>query len=153
MTQNVSPIPPGYHSVTPHLVVDHAQNAVAFYEKAFGARTLFTMPGPDGGVVHAQLQIGDSIVMLCQECEERGLRSPKTVGAVSSRLFLYVPDVDASFRQAVAAGAATKIPVEDMFWGDRFGVVTDPFGHDWELATHVRDVTPQEMQAALACEK
>ena len=152
MGKSVKAIPDGYHALTPHLVVSDAKKAVAFYQKAFGARELFSFPTPDGGIAHAQLQIGDSVLMLCQECEERGMRSPKKVGGVSSSLFLYVADVDASFEKAVAAGAKSKQPVADMFWGDRYGSVTDPFGHDWEIATHVKDVSPEELQAAMAQE-
>lgn len=132
------PIPDGYHSLTPHLVLSDAAKALEFYTKAFGAEERFRMPGPDGkSIGHAEIQIGDSIVMICQANAE--------MPASHSNLYLYVKDVDKVVAQAVKAGAKSEMPVTDMFWGDRFGVVADPFGQKWEVATHTRDLTPQQI--------
>lgn len=140
------PIPEGYHTITPYLIVKGADEAIEFYKKAFGAEELFRMPGPDGrGVMHAELRIGDSIIMLADESPDRGYLGPLTRGGATSSLLLYVEDADASFARAIAAGATEKMPVSDMFWGDRYGQVRDPFGHDWSIATHTEDVAPEEM--------
>jgi PhnB protein len=141
----VKPIPRGYHIVTPSLVVRGADRAIAFYKNAFGAREKLRMPGPDGKVMHAELQIGDSIVMVADESPEMGSRSPQTVGGASSSLLIYTKDVDALFQRALAAGATVQMPVADMFWGDRYGKVVDPFGHEWQLATRRENLTPKEM--------
>jgi PhnB protein len=141
----VQPIPKGYHVVTPSFVVRGAAEAIEFYKKAFGAKELARMPGPDGKVMHAEIKIGDSIVMLSDEFPQMGSSSPQTVGGTSSSLLIYTRDVDALFNQAVAAGAKVAMPLSDMFWGDRYGKVVDPFGHQWQLATHKEDVTPKEM--------
>jgi PhnB protein len=141
------PIPAGYHTVTPYLTVKGGGQAIDFYTRAFGAQELERMPGPDGKtVMHATLKIGDSMVMLSDESPQASTRSPQTLGGSTVHLFLYVPDVDAAFKRAVDAGAKTTMPPADMFWGDRFGKVTDPFGHEWGLATHKEDLSPDEIR-------
>jgi len=142
----VKPIPEGYHTLTPSLTVKDGAKAIEFYKKAFGAQERMRLPGPDGRLMHAELQVGDSIVMLGEEMPEMGCKEPASVGAVSSSLYLYVPDVDAAFNRAVQAGAKALMPPADMFWGDRFGTVEDPSGHRWGLATHKEDPTPAEME-------
>ncbi|HEX5271195.1 MAG TPA: VOC family protein [Gemmataceae bacterium] len=142
----VNPIPDGYHAVTPYLIVKGAAQAIEFYKKAFGAVELFRFPGPDGRVGHAEIQLGDSRVMLADEHPQMGAVSPQTVGGTPVGLCLYVADVDAVAKQAVAAGAEVVRPVQDQFYGDRSGTFADPFGHKWTVATHKEDVTPQEMQ-------
>ncbi len=146
----VKPIPDGFHTLTPHLVVRGASNAIDFYRRAFGAEELFRLPGPGGSIMHAEIRIGDSIVMLCEEFPERGAQSPTALGGSPVTLSLYVRNVDASFAQAVAAGAQVRMPVADQFWGDRYGQVVDPFGHVWSLATHVKDVPADQIAAACA---
>ena len=141
----VKPIPDGYHTVTPHLAIRGAAKALDFYVKAFGAEELFRMPGPGGSVMHAEIKIGDSIVMLGEEAPERGATSPAGLGGSPVSLLLYVPDVDASFARATAAGCTTQMPPTDMFWGDRYGKLQDPFGHLWAIATHKEDVPPEQM--------
>lgn len=142
------PIPKGFHTVTPHLVVRDAARALEFYKKAFGAEVKDVMPGPGGKIMHAVMKIGDSLVMLNDEMPEMGSLSPQSVGGSSVTLHLYVDDVDALYKKAAAAGVTTTMPVMDMFWGDRYGTVTDPFGHHWSLGTHIRDMTMEEMQKA-----
>ncbi|HEX8436016.1 VOC family protein [Archangium sp.] len=139
------PIPKGYHVVTPSLVVRGADKAIEFYKKAFSAKELNRMPGPDGKLLHAEIKIGDSIVMLSDEFPQMGSSSPETVGGISASLMIYTKDADALFNQALAAGAKVSMPLSDMFWGDRYGRVKDPFGHDWQIATHKEDLTPKEM--------
>jgi PhnB protein len=146
----VSPVPQGHHTAAPYLVVDDANGAIAFYSKAFGAKELFRMPGPGGKLMHAEILIGDSPIMLCDENPEQGARSPKAFSGSPVSVFLYVPDVDALFKKAVAAGATTVVPVTDMFWGDRFAQLVDPYGHSWQIATHVEDVSPAEMEQRMA---
>ena len=146
MPSQVQAIPPGYHTVTPYLVVNDAAKAIDFYRRAFGAREKFRMEGPPGKIGHAELQIGDSIIMLADEMPQMDNKSPQTLGGTTSGIFLYVTDVDAAFNQAVAAGAKVDMPVADMFWGDRYGKLTDPFGHSWSMATHKEDVAPEEMK-------
>ncbi len=143
--KKVAAIPPGFRTVTPHLVVRNAKGAIAFYKSAFGAKEKMVMPTPDGGVAHAELRIGDSLVMLADEMPAMGASAPQTVGGSPVHIFLYVPDVDKVFSQAVKAGATVTMPLTDMFWGDRYGKLTDPFGHHWALATHTEDVSPREM--------
>jgi uncharacterized glyoxalase superfamily protein PhnB len=133
------------HTVTPHLVCDGAADAIAFYKKAFNAKESARMPGPGGKIMHAQLTIGDSHIMLVDEFPEMGGFGPKHYKGTPVTLHLYVPDVDAAYKQAVDAGATAKMPPADMFWGDRYGVLVDPFGHSWSLATHKRDLTPEQM--------
>ena len=140
------PIPDGYHSVTAALTVRDGARAIDFYKQAFGAQERMRVHGPDGtSIMHAELQVGDSIVMLSDESPEMGCLAPVTRGGTTSSLFMYVPDVDAAFQRAVSAGAKVVMPVADMFWGDRFGSVEDPSGHRWGLATHKEDVAPDEM--------
>jgi len=145
----VQPIPAGMHTVTPHLVCANASDAIAFYQKAFGAVEMFRMPGPDGKLMHASVRIGDSIVMLVDEFPQWGSLGPTALKGSPVTLHMYVEDADAMFQRAVDAGAAVKMPLDDMFWGDRYGVVIDPFGHNWSIATHKRDVSPQEMEEAM----
>lgn len=146
MAGNVKPIPEGYHSVTPYLVVDGAAKAIAFYEAAFGAIETVRMPTPDNRIGHAEVKIGDSVVMLSDAMKEMDHKSPKTLGGTPITLMIYVPDVDKTVAAALKAGAKELRPVENQFWGDRMGGVTDPFGHQWFIATHVEDVTPEEMK-------
>jgi PhnB protein len=141
----VQPIPEGMHSLTPHLVCDGAAKAIEFYKQAFGAVEESRLAGPDGRLMHAQLRIGDSPLMLVDEYPEMGALGPKKLEGTAVTLHLYVPDVDARFAQAVAAGAEPTMPVTDMFWGDRYGQVKDPFGHSWSIATHMKDLTPQQI--------
>ena len=150
MSDTVAPIPQGFHTVTRHLVIAGCADAIAFYRKAFGADERFRMPGPEGKCMHAEIQIGDSIIMLADEFPEMGSQSPKTLGGTPVALHVYVDDVDAVFEQAVGAGAAPLMPPADMFWGDRYARVGDPFGHTWALATHIADLTPEEIQAGMA---
>lgn len=143
-----SAIPPGMHTLTPHLVCAGAADAIEFYKKAFNAQELGRIPGPDGKLVHAILTIGDSPVMLVDEYPEWGSLGPNARGGSSVTLHLYVEDADAQFKQAVDAGCTVRMPLDDMFWGDRYGIVQDPFGHLWSIATHVRDASPEEIHAA-----
>ena len=144
--KKAQPIPKGYHIITPSLVVRGAKEAIEFYKKAFGAKEVYkSMTTPDGKILHGEFRIGDSIVMYSDEFPDMGSRSPQSVGGVSSSLLIYTRDADALFNQAVAAGAKVAMPIGDMFWGDRYGVVTDPFGHQWQIATHKEDLTPKEM--------
>lgn len=147
---NVNPIPEGYTAVTPYLVVRDAAKALDFYQKAFGASELFRMPGPGGKVMHAEMQIGNARVMLSEENIERGAPSPHALNGTAVSLLHYVADVDASFKRAVDAGAKAVSPPADMFWGDRWSLVEDPFGHQWQLATHKEDLSPDEMSKRMA---
>ena len=148
-TQSVNPIPEGMHTVTPHLVCAGAGAAIDFYKKAFGATETSRMPGPGGKLMHASVRIGDSAVMLVDEMPEWGSLGPKALKGSPVVIHLYVDDVDAFTARAVAAGAKVTMPVADMFWGDRYGQLEDPFGHRWSVATHVRDVSPADMQQAM----
>jgi PhnB protein len=139
------PIPEGYHTLTPYLAVDNATEAIEFYKHAFGAKERVLMPGPEDTIGHAELEIGDSLVMLSDPFPQSSVRPPKDLGGTSASVFMYVEDVDAVVKQAVKAGATITTEVEDQFWGDRFGTVTDPFGHLWSIATHVEDLTPEEI--------
>jgi PhnB protein len=139
------PIPEGYHTLTPYLSVENAAEAIDFYQQAFGAEEHFRMPGPNDTVAHAELKIGDSVVMLSDPFPQSSVRPPKEVGGTSASLFMYVEDVDAVFKQAVDAGATSTMEPADQFWGDRFGTVTDPFGHVWSISTHIEDLTPEEI--------
>lgn len=147
-TQNVKPIPEGMHTVTPHLVCAGAASAIEFYKKAFGAVELHRIPGPDGKLMHAAIRIGDSVVMLVDENPQWGAKGPKTLNGSPVTIHLYVENADAVYDQAIVAGASGTMPVADTFWGDRYGMVVDPFGHNWSIATHVRDVSPEEMMEA-----
>ena len=153
MTAKVKPVPDGYHSVTPYLSIRGAADAIAFYKKAFGAEEIYRMDMPGGKVGHAELQIGDSRIMLADEFPDKPeavAKSPQSLGGTTAGLNLYLEDVDARFKQAVDAGAKIKRPVEDQFYGDRSGTVEDPFGHVWTLSTHVEDVSPEEMKKRMA---
>jgi PhnB protein len=141
----VKPIPEGFHTITPYLIVKGGGRAIDFYKRAFGAVEKFRMDGPDGKIGHAELRIGDSTIMLADENPARGALSPASIGGSATGLMIYIPDVDDQFRQAVEAGATVKMPVTDMFYGDRSGSVTDPFGHIWTLSTHKEDVPPDEL--------
>lgn len=142
----VKPIPDGYHTATPYLIVNGAADAIEFYKKAFGATELFRMAGPDGKIGHAEIKIGNSPIMLADEFPEMGARSAKTLGGSPMFLMLYVENVDALVAQAVAAGAKEVRPLQNQFYGDRSGTFEDPFGLSWTLSTHVEDVPPEEMQ-------
>jgi uncharacterized glyoxalase superfamily protein PhnB len=149
MTAKVDAIPEGMHSVTPHLVCEGAADAIEFYKKAFNAVETARMPGPNNKLMHAAVKIGDSTVMLADDFPDYGGLGPKALKGSPVTLHLYVKDADAIFAQAVAAGATVKLPIADMFWGDRYGQVTDPFGHHWSIATHIKDMTPEEMNEAM----
>jgi PhnB protein len=146
----VKPIPDGYHSVTPYLILDNATGALEFYKKAFGAVEEVRMPAPGGRIGHAEIRIGDSVIMLADESPQMGARSARTLGGSPISLLVYVEDVDARVAQAVAAGAKLVRPVANQFYGDRTGGVDDPFGYHWYLATHVEDVSPEEMKKRAA---
>lgn len=150
MAGKVKPVPEGYHTVTPYLIVKGAAGAIEFYKKAFGATELLRMPDPSGKIGHAEIKIGDSPIMLADEFPERGVLSPQTVGGSPVSILLYVENVDALFKQAVAAGAKVTRPLQDQFYGDRMGGFTDPFGHQWHVATHVEDVAPEELKKRAA---
>jgi PhnB protein len=139
------PIPEGYQTVSPYLAVEDAARAIEYYTKAFGAKEVVHMDAPNGQIGHAELQIGDSRVMLADPFPQSSTRPPKELGGTSVSVFMYVEDVDATVKQAVSAGATVTMEVADQFWGDRFGTITDPFGHVWNVATHVEDVPPEEM--------
>lgn len=141
----VRPIPDGYHSITPYLVLKNASAALDFYGRAFGAKELFRIPAPGDKIGHAEMQIADSIVMLADEHPEGGHFGPETFGGTPVSLLLYVEDVDGVFRRALDAGATELQPVSNKFYGDRSGMLRDPFGHIWSIATHVEDVSPEEM--------
>lgn len=144
------PIPDGMHSLTPHLICAGAADAIAFYGRAFGAVELSRLGAPDGRVMHASLRIGDSVLMLNDEWPEMGALGPTKLGGSAVTIHLYVPDVDAAMAQAAAAGATVRMPAADMFWGDRYGLVVDPFGHQWSLATHKEDLTPEQIRENFA---
>jgi uncharacterized glyoxalase superfamily protein PhnB len=149
--KKAAPVPPQYGTATPHLIVSPCSDALEFYTKAFGAKVLMTMPGPEGRIMHAEMKIGDSIVMCSDEMDMPGSatrKTPKNAGATTGGVMLYLKDVDAFFERAVAAGATAVMPPADQFWGDRYGQIEDPFGHVWALATHLRDMTPKELKKA-----
>lgn len=145
MTDAVKPIPEGYSTVTPYLIIKGAAEAIEFYKNAFGAQELFRMPMPDGRVGHAEIQIGDARIMLAEEVEEMGHRSPQSLGGCPVGFVVYVENVDTEFQRAIDAGATLVRPLEDKFYGDRMGSVRDPFGYEWSLGTHIEDVAPEEM--------
>jgi PhnB protein len=140
------PIPEGYHTITPYLAVDDASEAIDFYERAFGAKERVRMAGPGNSVMHAELEIGDSLVMLSDPFPQASTKTPRELGGTTVSIFAYVEDVDAVYKKAIDAGATSLGEPDDMFWGDRFGAVQDPFGHSWTIATHVEDVSPEEME-------
>jgi PhnB protein len=142
----VNPIPDSYPRVTPYLYIDGANAAIDFYTSVLDAEVRMMLPGPDGRVGHAELSIGDSIIMLADEFPEMGVRGPKSVGGTPVAIHVYVEDVDATFEKALSAGAMSLRPVEDKFYGDRGGEFEDPFGHRWSIASHTEDLTPEEMQ-------
>jgi PhnB protein len=145
----VKPIPEGYHTLTPFLTVRDAVSAIEFYKKAFGAQERGVMKGPDGKVMHAELKIGDSIIMLSDEFPEFGSLSPQSSGGAGMGLHIYIDGVDAAFDRAVKAGAQVEMPVSDQFWGDRYGKLKDPFGHKWSIATHTKELSQDEMKRGM----
>ena len=145
MATTTKPIPDGYHTVTPYLVIKHAGKAIEFYTEAFGATELTRLTTPDGAVMHAEIRIGDSPVMLSDECPDWNALSPLTIGGTSVSIILYVEDADTVVNRSVAAGATLVMPVADQFWGDRMGTILDPFGHKWSIATHTEDVSAEEI--------
>lgn len=149
-TTAVKPIPEGMHTLTPHIVCEGASDAIAFYKKAFNAEEITRLPGPNGKVMHAAVRIGDSVLMLMDDFPEWGSLGPQALKGTPVTLHLYMKDVDAAMQQAVAAGAQVTMPAADMFWGDRYGQVVDPFGHRWSIATHKQDLTPEEIQQNMA---
>jgi PhnB protein len=150
----VKPIPEGYHTLTAVLAVEDASAAIDFYKKAFGAKERMRMDAPDGKIAHAELEIGDSLIMLSDPFPQSNVKPPNDVGTSTMSIFMYSEDVDAAIAKAVGAGATVTTEAEDMFWGDRFGTITDPYGHLWAIATHVADLSPEEIeergQAAMA---
>jgi PhnB protein len=141
----VKPIPEGYHTLTPYIAVDDAKKAIEFYKRAFGAKERVVMPGPNDIIAHAELEIGDSLVMLSDPFPQSTLTPPKQLSGATGALFMYVEDVDEIVQQAVDAGASITMQPENQFWGDRYGKVKDPFGHEWQIATHVEDLSPEEI--------
>jgi PhnB protein len=151
MATTAKPVPDGYHSVSPHLVTREAAKAIEFYKKAFEAQEIARMPGPDGkSIMHAQIKIGDSMVMLNDEFPQMGAFSPQHLNGTPVTIHLYVKNVDEVYNRAVQNGAKPLMPPKDMFWGDRYGQITDPFGHRWSIATHIQDLTPAEMAKGAA---
>jgi PhnB protein len=148
----VKPIPDGYHSITPYLIIDGAARAIDFYKGAFGAIELFRFPGPGGTVGHAELRIGNSVVMLADKAPERGARDPHDIGGTPVSLMLYTENVDGVVARAVAHGATLTRPVADQFYGDRTGGISDPFGHQWYIATHIEDLSPEEVARRAAAQ-
>ena len=146
----VKPIPDGYHTATPYLIISGAAKALGFYKQAFGAEELVRMDAGGGMIAHAEIKIGDSMIMLADEHSEMGYKSPQSYGGSPVSVVLYVPDVDAVFKRAIAAGAKEMRPVADQFYGDRIGTLADPFGHVWSIATHKEDVAPAEMKRRAA---
>jgi PhnB protein len=153
MNTNVKPIPDGFHTLTPYLIIKGAAEAMDFYQRAFGATERFRMAGADGKTIgHAEMLVGDSILMLADESPQLGHLSPQSLKGTPVSFLLYVTDVDAAFKRAVDAGATVKQPLENKFYGERAGTLVDPFGHNWTLMTHVEDVTPEEMDKRLKAE-
>ncbi len=146
MADRVQAIPTGFHTLTPHLTVRNAAEALEFYKKALGAEVLHVAKMPDGKIMHASLRIGDSMLMLNDEMPEHGALSPLAHNGTGVIIHIYTGDADAVFNRAVSAGAQVRMPLMDQFWGDRYGIVTDPYGHQWSIATHVKDISPEEMQ-------
>lgn len=153
LIMSVKPIPDGYHTATPYLIVKGAAEAIEFYKKVFGATELMRVPGPGGAVMHAEIKIGDSIIMLADEFPQMDALSPKTIGGSPVGLMLYLPNVDEVFARMIAAGAKELRPLQNQFYGDRSGTVEDPFGHKWTISTHVEDVSPEEIERRLAAMK
>jgi PhnB protein len=149
MADRVKPIPDGYHSVTANLTVKGASQAIDWYKQALGAQELYRMPGPDGRLMHAEIKIGDAVVMLTDEMPEMGGKGPQALGGTPVGLMIYCEDSDAAFNRAVGAGASVRMPLEDAFWGDRWGMFTDPFGHVWSVATRKKNMSVPEMKHAM----
>jgi PhnB protein len=150
MATNVKPIPEGYHSVTPYLIIKGAADAIEYYKKSFGATELFRMPTPDGKIGHAELKIGDSPIMWSDEHPDLGHVGPQTLGGTPVGIMIYVDDVDTIYKRAISGGGQEIKPLQDQFYGDRSGTLKDPFGHMWTVATHVEDVAPAEMEKRMA---
>ncbi len=150
MSDSVKAIPDGYHTVTPYIIVSDASAAIEFYGRAFGAEEIYRMQAPGAPVMHAEIRIGDSVVMLSDENPSMGALSPESIGGSPASLLIYLEDVDAGHARALEAGATELMAPEDMFWGDRFARVADPYGHVWALASHVEDVDPEEMERRFA---
>ena len=150
MSSKVNPIPEGYHSVTPYLCIDGAADAIEFYKSAFDAEELMRMSGPDGQIRHAEIQIGDSRIMLSDEVAEMNFRGPKSIGGSPVNIYLYAEDADVVFAKATEAGASVLMPLGDQFWGDRTGTVEDPFGHIWYVSTHQEDLSEEELNRRVA---
>jgi len=146
MAKKAQAIPEGYHTVTPSLFVRGAGQAIDFYKKAFGAEELMRFAGPDGSIMHAEIRVGDSTLMLADEMPEQGGRSPKSLGGSAVSFFIYGDNVDAAWKRAMDAGATEVMPLADQFWGDRAGCLEDPFGHRWWLGQHMEDLTPEEIK-------
>ena len=152
MPTQVKSIPKGFHSVTPYLTLSDAGRAIEFYKRAFGAQEVMRMEAPGGKIGHAEIRIGDSVIMLADEMPNMGVRSPQSLGGTTCGVMLYVDNVDDVFQQAVSAGAQAEAQPADMFWGDRYGKLKDPFGHSWSVATHKEDVAPAEMSKRMQAE-
>jgi PhnB protein len=148
MATKTQSIPKGYHTVTPSIFVEGAAQAIDFYKKALGAEEKYRFPGPDGKIMHAEIRIGDSTIMMADEMPDQGGKSPKSLGGSPVSFFIYQDNVDAAWKRAIDAGAKEVMPLEDQFWGDRAGCFQDPFGHQWWLAQHVKDMTPEELNKA-----
>ena len=149
MAERVSPIPEGLHSVTPNLIIKDASRAIDWYKQALGVQELYRMPGPDGRIMHAEIKIGNSVVMVTDEMPEMGGKGPQMLGGTPVSLMIYCEDCDAVFNRAVSLGATVRMPLEDAFWGDRWGMVTDPFGHVWAIATRKKNLSLDEMKRAM----
>jgi len=149
----VKPVPEGYHTVTPYLIVSGGAKAIEFYKRALGATEKLRLESPDGKIGHAEIEIGDSVIMLADEFPEMGAKSPQSIGGTPVGICLYVENVDARFEQAVKAGAKIERPLQDQFYGDRSGTVIDPFGHKWTIATHIEDVSEEELSRRMAAMK
>jgi PhnB protein len=144
------PIPDGYHTVTPYLIVNGAADAIDFYKRAFGATEIMRMPDPKGRIGHAEIRVGDSVIMMADQHHEMGYRDPRSLGGTAVSIVLYVDNVDTVFDRAIKAGAKSQRPVADQFYGDRMGTLEDPFGHVWTIGTHIEDVSPEEMKRRMA---
>ena len=149
MDDAVNAIPNGLHSITPNLVIKDASKAIDWYKKALGAQELYRMPGADGRIMHAEIKIGDGVIMMTDEMPEMGGKGPLTLGGTPASLMIYCEDCDALFNRAVSAGASVRMPMEDAFWGDRWGMLTDPFGHEWAIATRKKNLSVPEMKRAM----
>jgi PhnB protein len=150
MPQKAKAIPDGFHTISPHLTVKNGEQAIEFYKKAFGAEAVRVTKGPDGTLMHADLRIGDSMLMLNDEFPDWKVLGPQALGGTPVTVHLYVQDADAAWKRAVDAGCSVKMPLQDQFWGDRYGQLVDPFGHQWSIATHIEDPTPEEIQKRMA---